>query len=36
LERPEHSNALALRTIVWVAMVLGRPAARLLLYPICL
>ena len=36
LQRPERSNALALRTIVWVAMVLGRPAARLLLYPICL
>jgi len=27
---------LALRLIVWVAMALGRPAARLLLYPICL
>ena len=36
MERPERSNTLALRTIVWVAMVLGRPAARLLLYPICL
>ena len=36
MERPERSNTLALRTIVWVAMVLGRPVARLLLYPICL
>ena len=27
---------LALRTMTWVAMVLGRPVARLLLYPICL
>lgn len=33
---PERSNLLALRTITWVAMTLGRPAARLLLYPICL
>ena len=36
VKRPERSNALALRSIVWVAMRLGRPAARLLLYPICL
>jgi len=36
MERPERSNTLALRTIFWVAMVLGRPVARLLLYPICL
>ena len=36
MERPERSNTLALRTIAWVAMALGRPAARLLLYPICL
>lgn len=34
--RPERGNALALRSIVWVALTLGRPAARLLLYPICL
>ncbi|HEX9584100.1 MAG TPA: acyl-CoA synthetase [Gammaproteobacteria bacterium] len=27
---------LALRTITWVALALGRPAVRLLLYPICL
>jgi predicted LPLAT superfamily acyltransferase len=36
VERPERSNALALRFMVWVAMAMGRPAARLLLYPICL
>jgi predicted LPLAT superfamily acyltransferase len=34
--RPERSNTLALRLIVWVALTLGRPVARLLLYPICL
>ena len=34
--RPERSNVLALRCIVWIALSLGRPAARLLLYPICL
>ena len=36
VDRPERSNILALRTITWVALVLGRPAARVLLYPICL
>ena len=36
LALPERSNKLALKIIVWVAMSLGRPAARLLLYPICL
>ena len=35
VERPERSNALALRAIVWVATAIGRPAARLLLHPIC-
>ena len=34
--RPERSNALTLRAITWVALTLGRPLARLLLYPICL
>lgn len=34
--RPERSNTVALRFIVWVALKLGRHAARLLLYPICL
>ncbi|TCV87471.1 LpxL/LpxP family acyltransferase [Sulfurirhabdus autotrophica] len=34
--RPERSNALAIRFIVWVALKMGRSAARLLLYPICL
>jgi len=36
VHRPERGNALALRLIVWVARVIGRCAARLLLYPICL
>ncbi len=36
VDRPERSNTLALRFIVWVALMLGRPAARLLLYPVCL
>ena len=35
LERRERSNTLTIRFIVWVALTLGRPAARLLLYPIC-
>lgn len=34
--RPERSNALAMRFIVWVALKMGRTAARTLLYPICL
>lgn len=34
-DQPERSNLLALRFIAWVAMALGRPAARLLLHPIC-
>jgi predicted LPLAT superfamily acyltransferase len=34
--RPERSNTLAIRLIVWIALTLGRPVARLLLYPICL
>ncbi len=34
--RAERSNSLALRFLVWVALTLGRPAARLLLYPVCL
>ncbi|MGR9071685.1 MAG: LpxL/LpxP family acyltransferase [Gammaproteobacteria bacterium] len=32
----EYSNPLALKTIRWIALHLGRPAARLLLYPITL
>lgn len=36
LRRPERSNRLLLRFIVWVALRLGRPAARSLLHPICL
>lgn len=34
--RPERSNTLVIRFIAWVALALGRPVARLLLYPICL
>jgi predicted LPLAT superfamily acyltransferase len=34
--RPERSNTLALRIIVWVALRLGRAPARALLLPICL
>jgi len=33
---PERSTMLALRSIAWVALALGRPLARLLLYPISL
>ena len=33
---PERSTMLALRSIAWVALALGRPLARLLLYPIAL
>ena len=36
VNRPERSNTPALRLIVWVALTLGRPAARLALYPVCL
>lgn len=36
VRRPERSNTLALRAIVWIATAIGRPAARMLLYPICL
>jgi predicted LPLAT superfamily acyltransferase len=34
--QPERSNTGIIRFIVWVALRLGRPVARLLLYPICL
>lgn len=34
--RPERSNKLAIRFIVWVALTLGRRIARLFLYPISL
>jgi predicted LPLAT superfamily acyltransferase len=36
VNRPERSNTLAIRFIVLVALTLGRRAARLFLYPICL
>ena len=35
-DHKEHSNPLALTSIRWIALNLGRPAARLLLYPITL
>ena len=35
LEQPERSNVLALRTMTWIALRLGRAPARALLYPIC-
>ena len=35
LSYAERSNLLALRAITWIALRLGRPAARALLYPIC-
>lgn len=34
--KPERSNTLAIRAIVWIALTLGRRAARLFLYPISL
>lgn len=36
VSRPERSNRLAIRFIVWVALTLGRRVARLFLYPISL
>src|SRR3954454_25147697 len=36
IARPERSTTFAIKFIVWVALRLGRPAARLLLYPILL
>jgi|SRR5262245_7884703 len=36
IARPERSNTLAMRFMAWVGRTLGRRAARLLLYPICL
>lgn len=34
--RPERSNTLAIKLIVWIALKLGRTVARLFLYPICI
>jgi predicted LPLAT superfamily acyltransferase len=34
--RPERSNTRAIGLMVWIALTLGRGAARLLLYPVCL
>ena len=36
LEQRERANEPALRFLVWLALCLGRPAGRLLLYPVCL
>jgi predicted LPLAT superfamily acyltransferase len=36
VDRPERSNTPIIRFIAWVGLTLGRPVARLLLYPICL
>jgi predicted LPLAT superfamily acyltransferase len=36
LGRPERGSVRAIRFTAWVALSLGRPLARLLLYPICL
>jgi len=33
--QPERGNRTAIRVIAWVAQSLGRPVARMLLYPIC-
>ena len=35
LEQRERSNDAALKFLVWLALGLGRPAGRLLLYPVC-
>jgi predicted LPLAT superfamily acyltransferase len=36
LEQRERANNAALKFLVWLALGLGRPAGRLLLYPVCL
>jgi predicted LPLAT superfamily acyltransferase len=36
LQQPERSQGWALRTIIWIALKIGRPVARALLYPISL
>ncbi len=36
LKQRERSNDPALRFLVWLSLALGRPAGRLLLYPVCL
>lgn len=35
VERPERGSVLAIRLAVWLMLKLGRPAGRLLLFPIC-
>ena len=34
--QPERGATAVIKLIVWIALRLGRPAARLILYPICL
>src|SRR5215469_3203880 len=34
--RNERGHTIAIKLIVWIALHLGRPATRVLLYPICL
>lgn len=36
LEARERSNVVAIRLLLWIALGLGRPAGKILLYPICL
>jgi predicted LPLAT superfamily acyltransferase len=36
IEQPERGVGLTMRVIVWIALTVGRCAARLVLYPICL
>jgi predicted LPLAT superfamily acyltransferase len=35
MSRPERGSTLIIRLMVWIALRLGRPVARILLYPIC-
>jgi len=35
VEQPERGSRLAMRLLIWLMLNLGRPVARLLLYPIC-
>jgi predicted LPLAT superfamily acyltransferase len=35
ISQPERGSLFAMRFVVWIALAVGRPAARALLYPIC-
>jgi len=35
-EHQERGNVMAMKFMAWIALIIGRPVARLLLYPICL